>query len=243
MVRWPSVRLHVFRLGSAITTRRVRDMPVWSRNTKRIKKAVDGLDGSIFNPWGGIWVGVSSSENRYTICDMTWIHCVYSVQYIVPEFDHIYFIIDLPCQRFWLVQYHHPPCSTQGMQNAFYDKIPCKRMSCGSSLFHLNILLARYWTICTRVLIGTHIKKYVYTYIHQKNPPKKWQHHPHRFLFAKSTSWPIDRPQVWKKINTFWDSNQTNLFSKPTHQSSLSRVFYDALHLALLSHMLWGQMS
>lgn len=52
---------------------------------------------------------------------------------------------------------------------AFYDKIPCKRMSCGSSLFHLNILLARYWTISTRVLIGTHIKKYVYTYIHQKN--------------------------------------------------------------------------
>ena len=45
LVRWPSVRLHVFHLGSAITTRRVRDMPLRSRNTKK----ADGLDGSIFN--------------------------------------------------------------------------------------------------------------------------------------------------------------------------------------------------
>ena len=159
---------------------------------------------------------------------------VYSILYLNLI---IYFIIDLPWQRF-LVGSISP--STQDIQCAFYDKIPCKRMSCGSSLFHLNILLARYWTISTRVLIGTHIKKYVYTYIHKE---KQRQHHPHRFLLNKSTSWLVDRPQVWKKISTIWDSNQTNLFWKPTHQSSLSRVFYDALHLALLSHMLWGQMS
>ena len=122
-----------------------------------------------------------------------------------------------------------PPVPPKTCKCAFYDKIPCKRMSCGSSLFHLNILLARYWTISTRVLIGTHIKKYVCIYIHTK---KQKQHHPHRFLLNKSTSWLIDRPQVWKKINTICDSNQDFSLLKTNSPILAFPCFYDALHLA-----------
>ena len=71
------MKLHVFHLGSAITTHRVKDMPVRGRNTNM---AVDGWMVAIFNSWGGIWVGfeVVSSENRHTfdVCVIIHISCV-----------------------------------------------------------------------------------------------------------------------------------------------------------------------